>query len=210
MLYTTFKLLREQGACQADYDKFAGIKGGVEQYGDDTPIPLDEIVEAMGLADSLWALRALTAPIPSWVYLMLAEYAERVLPIFERWHPEDERPRKAIQAVRDFVAGKITKDQLKVFVSTAYSAYASAGGGAFAVDAAYSAYASAAFASACSAYASAYPAYASVVAIASASAASFYAVDASTSAVAASFYTAEIKWHTKRFLELLRKGGIGN
>ena len=39
--------------------------------------------------------------------LAAADFAERALPIFEKEHPKDERPREAIQAARDFALGKI-------------------------------------------------------------------------------------------------------
>ncbi len=39
--------------------------------------------------------------------LAAADMAERVLPIFYKVHPKDDRPAKAIQAARDFALGKI-------------------------------------------------------------------------------------------------------
>jgi hypothetical protein len=39
--------------------------------------------------------------------LFAADCAEHVLPIFERKHPKDQRPRLAIKAARDFANGKI-------------------------------------------------------------------------------------------------------
>lgn len=38
--------------------------------------------------------------------LRAAKQAEQVLPLFERQHPRDKRPRKAIQAIRAWAAGK--------------------------------------------------------------------------------------------------------
>jgi hypothetical protein len=40
--------------------------------------------------------------------LFAADCAERVLPIFEKKHPNDKRPRLAIQAARAFTHGKIS------------------------------------------------------------------------------------------------------
>ena len=143
MLYTTFKLLREHRACSSDYNKLAGLKGGVNEYGDNTPIPLDEIVKTLGLADGLWALQALTEPTPSWVWLMGAEFAERVLSIFARKYPEDERPRKAIEAIRDFTAGQISRAELMKAAyaahDAAYAAHAAASDAAHAAHADYAA-----------------------------------------------------------------------
>ena len=45
--------------------------------------------------------------------LLVADYAERVLPIFEHKFPDDLRPRAAIESARDFVAGKIDLSTLK-------------------------------------------------------------------------------------------------
>jgi predicted oxidoreductase len=42
---------------------------------------------------------------------MLAQWAsecvERVLPLFEEWHLEDDRPRKAVEAAQAFARGEI-------------------------------------------------------------------------------------------------------
>lgn len=40
MLYTTFKLAKETGACSESYEKYARHVGGIKKYGNDTPIPL--------------------------------------------------------------------------------------------------------------------------------------------------------------------------
>ena len=44
--------------------------------------------------------------------LFAADCAERTLPVYEKDYPDDDRPRKAIQAARDYANGKITKDEL--------------------------------------------------------------------------------------------------
>ena len=44
--------------------------------------------------------------------MFAADCAERVLHIYEKKHPDDGRPRKAIQAARDYANGKITKNEL--------------------------------------------------------------------------------------------------
>jgi len=44
--------------------------------------------------------------------LFAADCAERVLHLFEKRHPNDNRPRAAIRTARDFADGKITKEQL--------------------------------------------------------------------------------------------------
>ena len=44
--------------------------------------------------------------------LFAADCAEHVLPIFEKQYPNDDRPRKAIYAARDFATGKISEKEL--------------------------------------------------------------------------------------------------
>jgi len=44
--------------------------------------------------------------------LFAADCAERVLPIYEKEYPNNNAPRKTIQAVRDYANGKINKNQL--------------------------------------------------------------------------------------------------
>jgi hypothetical protein len=58
--------------------------------------------------------------------LFAADCAEKVLPIFEKQYPEDNRPRLAIKATRDYANGKITQDELSAAESAARSAAESA------------------------------------------------------------------------------------
>jgi len=44
--------------------------------------------------------------------LIAADFAEHVLPLFEAEYPDDDRPRKAIDAARSYARGEITKEQL--------------------------------------------------------------------------------------------------
>ena len=94
-------------------------------------------------------------------WLIAADFAERVLPIFEAHYPDDDRPRKSIEAVRAYARGEITKEQLSAAGSAAWSAAgaaaratttaaaaATAAASAAAWDAAWSAAASAARAAA--------------------------------------------------------------
>ena len=54
--------------------------------------------------------------------LFAVDCAERVLPLFEKRHPNDDRPRKAIQAARDYANGKITKEALAAAGAAAWDA----------------------------------------------------------------------------------------
>ena len=109
--------------------------------------------------------------------LYAADCAERVVSLYEKDYPTDTRPRKAIQAARDFANGKITAEELiaayaaaaaaahaAAYAAAAYAAYAAA----TAADAADAADAAAAYAAAAAA---AYAAYAYAAAAADAAAA---------------------------------------
>jgi len=57
MLHTTFRKARKAGACLYEYNKMTKTLGGVKKYGEDTPIPLDKILDVCGLDAALWCLR---------------------------------------------------------------------------------------------------------------------------------------------------------
>jgi len=54
--------------------------------------------------------------------LYAADCAERVLGLYEKQYPEDDRPCKAIQAARDFANGLINKDAAANAADAAYAA----------------------------------------------------------------------------------------
>jgi hypothetical protein len=167
-LDTSFSLLRKHGACPEGYRKLARYLGDVDTYGEDRPIPIAVILESNGVADALWSLRACTdEKAAADVARRLAiQFARDVLPIFEKRYPNDDRPRKAIDAAEDFLAGKIDAEALlkarrhaayaAAYAAAAYAAAAAAYAAAYA-DAAYAA---AAYAAAAAAYAAAAAAYA--------------------------------------------------
>ena len=102
--------------------------------------------------------------------LYAADCAERVVSLYEKDYPTDTRPRKAIQAARDFANGKITAEELNAAANAAYVA-------AYATATAYAA------------YAAAYAAYAAACAAVAA-----YAADAAASAAA----VVDRKWQVER------------
>ena len=85
--------------------------------------------------------------------LFAADCAEHVLGIYERVCPKDDRPRKAIQAARDFANGLIDRNAAHAAANAAYSAAEAA------YSAAEAAYA-ASYAASYAAYAASYAAYA--------------------------------------------------
>ena len=58
--------------------------------------------------------------------MIACDCAESVLPNYESAYPDDDRPRKAIQAARDYVNDKITTEELQAARSAAWSAARSA------------------------------------------------------------------------------------
>lgn len=54
--------------------------------------------------------------------LFAADCAERVLPIYEKQYPDDDCPRKAIQAARDYANGLISEEKLAAAGATAREA----------------------------------------------------------------------------------------
>ena len=66
--------------------------------------------------------------------LFAADCAEHVLGIYEKQYPNDERPRKAIQAARDFANGLIDAAAANAASGSAYAAHAAAYAASYAVS----------------------------------------------------------------------------
>ena len=101
---TTLNKLKAAGACAERYKVLLSALGKTEA--DDEPLYIAKIVETNGIEDAVWALRTV-----DWhdreIRHFAADCAEMVLPIYEKRYPDDDRPRKAIQAARDYADGKI-------------------------------------------------------------------------------------------------------
>jgi len=70
--------------------------------------------------------------------LFNADVAESVLHLFEDKHPENNKPRKLIEGIRLFHAGKITGDELNELKSAVYYTICEVDGAVYyAADAAY-------------------------------------------------------------------------
>ena len=107
-LTTTFNKLREAGACERGYRTLAKHLGGVDAYGEDTPISLLTILGSNGVDDCLWSLRAAVEPECEYLARMIAaDCAESVLHLFTVVRPGDNRPKLAIDAARAFARGEI-------------------------------------------------------------------------------------------------------
>ena len=194
MLHTTFKLAHESRACTEGYRKLAKHLGGVDNYGEDKPIPLAVIIESNGLADALWTLRCTVEPLEVTEKILIefaCRCAEHVLVNYEKLYPDDKRPREAIEAARAYAEGR--------------GSAAEAARAAEAVRAAEAARAAASGA----AWAAAEAARAAGAA-AEAVRAAAWAAEAAEAAEAAAgdtrvAWAAEREWQTKTFLELLNQ-----
>src|SRR5208282_4003 len=92
-----------------------------------------------GVATQARLIRILDTWNEKTLRLFAADCAEHVLGIYEKQYPKDERPRKAIQAARDFANGLIDANAANAAAYTAYAADAAIAANA-ANAAAYTAY----------------------------------------------------------------------
>src|SRR5208282_4727054 len=139
-----------------------------------------------GVATQARLIRRLDTWNEKTLRLFAADCAEHVLGIYEKQYPKDERPRKAIQAARDFANGLIDADAANAAAYAAYAVYA-ANAAADAANAAASAANADAYAASDAANAAAYAANAAYDAAYDAAAAR-YAAD----------YNAETQWQANR------------
>src|SRR3990167_10818714 len=125
MLHTTFAKLKESGACTEGYRKLAKSLGGVNEYGKDTLIPLDKILDSNGLDDTIWTLRCTAEPVENFIIEFACRCAEYVLKNYEDLYPDDKRPRQAIEAARRCITDK-SPTAAHAAYAAAYAAYAAA------------------------------------------------------------------------------------
>ena len=134
-LTTTLNKIRACSPCTSGWQKL--LKHVGKDFNPDAEINLLTILESNGVADMLWTLRATDQDSKRVASQLAIEFSEQALPIFEKRRPNDERPRKAIQAARDYLDGKISLEELRACRSrAAYAAADAAAYAAYAADAA--------------------------------------------------------------------------
>jgi hypothetical protein len=74
---TTFARIKAARPCESSYKRALRKAGGLRKYGENTPIAVRQIVEAMGLNDALWCLRTMPEHNARW-RLLAVRYARRV------------------------------------------------------------------------------------------------------------------------------------
>ena len=109
-LTTTLNKIRACSPCASGWQTL--LKHVGKDFDPDAEINLLTVLESNGVADMLWTLRA-TDHSKRVASQLAIEFAEQALPIFEKRRPNDERPRKAIQAARDYLDGKISLEELR-------------------------------------------------------------------------------------------------
>ena len=148
---TTLQRIRDNSPCEDGYKKLVTHLGGCKSYGMDTPINLLTILDANGVEDTLWCLRATAEDSRRTAAKLAIEFAAEALPIFEARYPGDMRVREAIQGARDYMDGKITLTALKeAQASASFASFSAVNAAAYAAaddaDAANAAAAAAAYA----------------------------------------------------------------
>lgn len=155
--------------------------------------------QAIPLTTVIDAAKALPLGRKAWV-AWAADCAERALHLYETGYPDDDRPRKAIEAAR---MGCSPSSSRAAYAADAVRAAAYAADAAHAVRAAThtaDAAAHAAFAAYAAAHAAAYAARAAAYAPAA------HAADAARAALTAARAAAELTWQTVRLIHYMSKG----
>ena len=101
----TLNMIKVHSPCKDGWEKL--LKSLSKTKPDDDPLTFSQIAKSNGVDDTFWCLRALAEDKQYIARLIAADIAERVLPIFEKERPNDDRPRKAIEAARKFAHGEI-------------------------------------------------------------------------------------------------------
>jgi len=148
-MFITLNKIKEKYPCSDGWKKL--LKNLGKAKADDDELSLITILDSNGIKDAIWSLRCLNYKD---YCLFLADIADSVLHIFEEKHPEDKRPRLAIQAIRDYKSNGISIDKLHKARAAAYdAAYDAADAAAYAAT--YAAYDAADVADDAAAYAAA-------------------------------------------------------
>lgn len=107
MLSCTLNEIRAASPCADGWAKLLAHLG--KTASDDTVVDLATVLDSNGLDDALWVLDNVIKNRRI-ISLFAGDCAERVLPIFERQRPNDERPRRAIEVARNPSATKRERD----------------------------------------------------------------------------------------------------
>ena len=110
-LSLTYSELKKLDPCPKRLRKVAKLMGGAREWGEKRITAREAAEAGIEFDDLLWvaATIALTDNrVKRRLRLFLTDCAARMLPVFEKQHPDDARPREAIMAARQFVSGEKT------------------------------------------------------------------------------------------------------
>jgi hypothetical protein len=116
---TTLNKIKAHSPCGSGWDILLNYLGKTKA--DNEPLSIATIIQSNGIKDAVWALRAVEGKDKE-IRLFAADCAESDLHIYENKYPNDDRPRKAIQAARDYANGVIGKDELAAASDAAFAA----------------------------------------------------------------------------------------
>jgi hypothetical protein len=163
-------VLKKYRACNSGIECFKYLKTTTVHETINKCMDLSDDVVLQWTDDELdkyrWCNWLLSRILPKDEKIKYAIYSARlVIDIFEKKYPNDNRPRKAIEAAELYLEGKVTEEQIRAANAAANAANAAANA-AYAAYAAANAAANAAYAAADAAYAAADAAYAAAYAAA--------------------------------------------
>ena len=118
-MQTTLNKIIFHSPCKEGWEKLLNHLNKTQA--DDEPLELRTILQSNGLNDTIWSLRAVEGKDKE-IRLFAADCAELVLPIYEKHYPDDNRPRLAILAARDYANGLITLEELSAACDAASAA----------------------------------------------------------------------------------------
>jgi hypothetical protein len=118
-IYTTLNRIIQATPCYEGWTMLLAFLNKIQA--DDEQLDLLTILESNGVQDCIWAFQC-TDNHDSIYRHMAADFAESTLPIYEAAYPNDNRPRLAIQAARDFADGKILDAAIAAAIAAARDA----------------------------------------------------------------------------------------
>ena len=112
-MHVTLNQLNKWSACSSGYKKVIAAVGN--DFDKDSAIKLIDILKhkSSDLSDVFWCIEhmELTPDQERDFRLLACGYAERVLPIFEKECPDDNRPRECIEVAKRYAVGDATEEE---------------------------------------------------------------------------------------------------
>ena len=120
MITTTLNKIRAHSPCENGWTDLLKHLGKTKA--DDEVLKFSTIADSNGIDDAVWCLRSICPEHDKEVRLFAADCAEAVLHVFESERPDDDRPRKAIEAARAYANGEISEGELAAARDAAWDA----------------------------------------------------------------------------------------